>query len=715
MSEFNNISNSNLSNNYYSSKVKEGIPLFQEENGGNLYNNYIDPFKLIENEKNNNLFNTGRISNYNMNMSDIQTRKMFEKEMNPFLMRMKNELNLIIEKFRKEMNEKNILLNEMGEIKHELIKMKQNSEDNYLNFEQKLLNINDILNSHENKLNNLESEIFQINHMNKKNDDSYLKNEVENIKNKVMNLDSTNEKYFKEMTQNFQKIIDYKLDDMNKNIDFIKEENNTIKNDLAQNNIKIEMINTENNKQNERLNDVNSEFNNISNQINKIMLNNNKMMNMINNLEINNNEYQQRMKNLNEKISTLNENLEANNVDSKNLKENINSNSKIISEIEDNLNRLENEKNSLNNKIMEINIKLEYQEEKISKNNNIINNNQNENNNILYKDLSNQISKSKKICDEMREKYDKEILELNNNINQFDLILKNNPFFNMSETERITSLFKKEQIKLNDTFREQLKLLHEELKKMKNVAQFDKTNLEIINKNFKKHTKDISMLEQSLKSWTEIAQILTKNYEKLKKDKFNDDKSSNLNNNNNIINFNNNNFEESLIKINQYINNNKNDVYNLQQDVKEINEKTIPEIYKYINQHLKIKVSKTSENITNNNNNFISKKIENNNTDTDNKNDMNNKIVINNFNDKVRSKNLEDLVSKIELMGSTAQNMNPKFNEKNIDKEQKFGDNSDFIGSLKDNDKKDEDLKFIDAFINKDNKIEEFDPDEFDK
>ena len=714
MSEFNNISNSNLSNNYYSSKVKEGIPLFQEENGGNLYNNYIDPFKLLENEKNNNLFDTGRISNYNMNMSDIQTRKMFEKEMNPFLMRMKNELNLIIEKFRKEMNDKNILLNEMGEIKHELVKMKQNSEDNYLNFEQKLLNINDILNSHENKLNNLESEIFQINHMNKKSDDSYLKNEVENIKNKVMNLDSTNEKYFKEMTQNFQKIIDYKLDDMNKNIDFIKEENNTIKNDLAQNNIKIEMINTENNKQNERLNDVNSEFNNISNQINKIMLNNNKMMNMINNLEINNNEYQQRMKNLNEKISTLNENLEANNVDSKNLKENINSNSKIISEIEDNLNRLENEKNSLNNKIMEINIKLEYQEEKISKNNNIINNNQNENNNILYKDLSNQISKSKKICDEMREKYDKEILELNNNINQFDLILKNNPFFNMSETERITSLFKKEQIKLNDTFREQLKLLHEELKKMKNVAQFDKTNLEIINKNFKKHTKDISMLEQSLKSWTEIAQILTKNYEKLKKDKFNDDKSSNLNNNN-IINFNNNNFEESLIKINQYINNNKNDVYNLQQDVKEINEKTIPEIYKYINQHLKIKVSKTSENITNNNNNFISKKNENNNTDTDNKNDMNNKIVINNFNDKVRSKNLEDLVSKIELMGSTAQNMNPKFNEKNIDKEQKFGDNSDFIGSLKDNDKKDEDLKFIDAFINKDNKIEEFDPDEFDK
>ena len=689
MSDFNNLSNSHFSNNYYSSKVKEGIPIFQEENGGNLYNNYIDPFKLLETQKNNTIFNPG----FNNNISNTQTRNIMEREMNPYLMQMKNELNLIIEKFRKEMNEKNNYLNEIGEIKEELIKIKQNTEDNYLNMEQKILNINDILNNQENKLNNLQSEIFQLNHMNKKNDDYFLKNEIENMKNKVINIDNTNDKYLKEMTQNLEKIIDYKFDNMNKNIIFIKEENNAIKNDIIQNNIKIEMINSENEKKNERINDINSEFNNISNQINKIMINNNKTMNMINTLEINNSEYQQKIRNLNEKINSLNENFQEVNIESKNQKENINLISKNISEIENNLNILENERTSLNNKIMELNIKLEYQEEKITKNNNIINNTQNENNNILYKDMSSQISKSKKIIDDMQEKYDKEILELKNNINQFDNILKNNPFFNMNETERISILFKKEQVKFNETFREQLKLLNEEIKKMKNVSGFDKSNLEIINKNFKKHTNDINMLEQSLKSWTQIAQILTKNYEKIKKDKFSDDKSSNNN-----INFTGANFEDNLNKIQKYINKNKNDINNLQLDIKEINEKTVPEIYKYINEQFKL-----NENVLDDNN--INK---NENNNINNKNDINsNKMVINNFNDKVRSKNLEELVSKIELMGSVAQNVNKKFNEKNMGKDQ--GDNFS-IG-----DKKDEDLELINEFIGGDNKNDDLDYDDFDK
>ena len=121
MSELGISANSNFSKNYYSSKVKEGIPIFQEQNGGNLYNNYIDPFKLLESQKNNNLFNQGFSNNHQMNISDIQTRNILEKEMNPFLMRMKNELNLIIEKFRKEMNGKNNYLNEIEELKQDLI------------------------------------------------------------------------------------------------------------------------------------------------------------------------------------------------------------------------------------------------------------------------------------------------------------------------------------------------------------------------------------------------------------------------------------------------------------------------------------------------------------------------------------------------------------------------------------------------------------------
>ena len=78
MYEFNNLSSSNLSNNYYSSKIKEGIPIFQEQNGGSLSaNNFVDPFKLLENEKRNNLMNLGR-NNLNMNISQSQIRNDFE-------------------------------------------------------------------------------------------------------------------------------------------------------------------------------------------------------------------------------------------------------------------------------------------------------------------------------------------------------------------------------------------------------------------------------------------------------------------------------------------------------------------------------------------------------------------------------------------------------------------------------------------------------------
>ena len=85
----------NSSSNYYEQKVKEGIPIFQEMNGsGTLRNNYVDPFKLLENGKNYNFSSRGEIGGdnslfgSNVNMTDIETRKIFEREMNPYLAQM---------------------------------------------------------------------------------------------------------------------------------------------------------------------------------------------------------------------------------------------------------------------------------------------------------------------------------------------------------------------------------------------------------------------------------------------------------------------------------------------------------------------------------------------------------------------------------------------------------------------------------------------------
>ena len=93
----------------------------------------------------------------------------------------------------------------------------------------------------------------------------------------------------------------------------------------------------------------------------------------------------------------------------------------------------------INNKLNEIFVKLEYQEEKLSKNNNL---NQNDANNLLYKDLSTQIAKTKNIMDDMREKYEKDMIEIKNNLNLFEQIIKNNPFLNMNESDRLSILFK---------------------------------------------------------------------------------------------------------------------------------------------------------------------------------------------------------------------------------------------------------------------------------
>ena len=115
--------------------------------------------------------------------------------------------------------------------------------------------------------------------------------------------------------------------------------------------------------------------------------------------------------------------------------------------------------------------------------------------------------------------------------------------------------------------------------------------------------------------------------------------------------------------------------------------------------------TKTNKNnfITNKENNFIDNNIKNN--------------FANNNQEKLTGQNLEDLASKIELMGSTAQNFNTKFNDNN-NKNQKIGINSSFSHSLSDDlEKKDVDMDYINKIIEGDDnnnskmKKNEFDSD----
>ena len=111
-------------------------------------------------------------------------------------------------------------------------------------------------------------------------------------------------------------------------------------------------------------------------------------------------------------------------MDSKINKENIKELNQKISEMVNSIDLIRNERQSFNSKIIEMNVKVESQSEKINKNYNILNEAINQNNHNLYKDVTTQIAKTKDLLDNFKDDYEAEISKVRAEINQFDLINK---------------------------------------------------------------------------------------------------------------------------------------------------------------------------------------------------------------------------------------------------------------------------------------------------
>ena len=489
----------NTSSNYYEKKVKEGIPIFQEINNG-LYNskikyqNYVDPFALLENGKTNNIIGS---PSSNLNMMDIETRKIIEQEMKPYISQMKNELNIIVEHFRKEIEEKSNIINEISSLKEKENQNRQNYDNDFINLNNKIISINDKLNSQERKIDKYQN---MVNQMEKNMNENLekIQNVLDNNKNNYMN--ALNQKIFNDINDMIDKRIFYKFDSLEKNIGSMKEENASIKNELSNNKMLLNLLNSENNNKNMQLNEINGNYNDLMNKINNININNNKILNIFDNFEIKYNELQQKIKSFNDKLSSVNNGLNSNIMDSKTNKENIKELNQKISDMINSIDLIRNERQIFNSKIIEMNVKVESQSEKINKNYNILNEAINQNNNNLYKDLTTQISKNKDLLENLKDDYDTEISKVRAEINQFDLIIKNNPFLNLNENERLSILFKKEQLKVNETF--------------KNSFYTIEKNFKTIDKKFEAKAKG---LEQNMIKLTEIIKDLSDKKAKKKK------------------------------------------------------------------------------------------------------------------------------------------------------------------------------------------------------
>jgi len=153
--DYNNNNFAPSTTNYFEKEVKEELPFFQQNKlQSTLRNNFFNDnntnnIKLSSREKN--------------DMINLEAKKIIEREISPYLNLMKQELNLIVENYRKDFREKNEGIQELKEIKNEFEKIKQSNEDikNYL--KQKIIKSNDIMNEQEQKINNMKLDINKFN------------------------------------------------------------------------------------------------------------------------------------------------------------------------------------------------------------------------------------------------------------------------------------------------------------------------------------------------------------------------------------------------------------------------------------------------------------------------------------------------------------------------------------------------------------------------
>lgn len=129
--------------NYFEKEIKEGLPFFQQNK--------------LQSTLRNNFFNTNNDTNIKMTSSEkndminLEAKKLIEREMNPYIILMKKELNLIIDKFNQDLQEKNQNMKELLNIRNELEEIKKTNEVITNNLQQKIDKNNENFNQQEEK------------------------------------------------------------------------------------------------------------------------------------------------------------------------------------------------------------------------------------------------------------------------------------------------------------------------------------------------------------------------------------------------------------------------------------------------------------------------------------------------------------------------------------------------------------------------------------
>ena len=247
--------------NYFEKQIKEGLPFFNENKlQSTLRNNYFN-----NSDSNYNLRARNNITSAEkIDRSEIEAKKILEREMNPYLSYMKNELKLIVEQFAKDINEKNALINEISSLKNEIEILKRANDNLGNEINAKYLKNNENFNLHERKISNIELDLNKFNQIfsieSKQNSQiPTIIVDISHINDKINILEKNNENIFSELGKIVENSTSMKFNEFSTDIKNLKEENSNLKEKIEELNIIIKGLQSDNEKKNEEnMNQINN-------------------------------------------------------------------------------------------------------------------------------------------------------------------------------------------------------------------------------------------------------------------------------------------------------------------------------------------------------------------------------------------------------------------------------------------------------------------------
>lgn len=533
---------SKTSSNYYGSKPKDPLAYLSQNKdslfsngGGTLFNpgktsvGFIDPFKELENQKALSL--NGGASSFNslsptLGISNIDTRKMIEMEMAPYLSQMKTDLNLMFEKFKKEIDSKNESLNEVLSMKDQNDQQIKLNTVNQNKNEEKFVKLFHGQNTLNNKLLDFQNEIndLKLNYqlLSQKND-QIIDKVSDFSRNKEKNSSGDeNEKMFREISNNVEKLSMNKLSLFNAQMKILKKENDELRSILNKINVDIDTIKYENQNKEKEFKNIIEGYEDQLNKINDLNFETKKALNIIEGENNRKSDINNNFRLLSNKINKTNENYQSLQIGLSNMKDLIVNFNKNSSDLENELNKLKIETKNFDSKLKIVESNVQGQKDKYSSIKQQISDMVDQQTKTLYTDLSSQVATCKLQVENSTDENNANFEGIKKKFEAIDEIITKNPFLQMNEKEKITQDFKEKQNQYNENLQNVINALNKSLSDLRRQfsdIQIDRNNFEKIKKNFNvinQGLEKINSLEKTAKEYPKIIESLSKNHLDLK-------------------------------------------------------------------------------------------------------------------------------------------------------------------------------------------------------